>query len=76
MIWIPVKKALLSRLFDISSEVERQVVSQILLEVLSEVVDTTETGENVVVKVDWLDKLLGEILKTRDHQKLPHTRNS
>lgn len=42
---------------------------------ISDVVDMVEAVKNVGVRVDYIDKVMGEILKARDHQELAHTAN-
>lgn len=37
--------------------------------------NTVEAAENVSVRVDWIYKVLGDILKPRDHQKLINIAN-
>lgn len=50
-------------LLDAASKLEGQVASPIL----PVVVEVVEAVKNETVKVDWIDKVIGEILKTRDH---------
>lgn len=42
-------------------------------EIISKVMVKVETVENVGVRFDWNDKVIGEILKARDHHKLVNT---
>lgn len=37
--------------------------------------DAVEAAKSMGVRVDWFDKVIGKILKAKDHQKLEHTAN-
>lgn len=63
------KRVLLEELWDATSKLERQTASH-LPEFIYEVVDTVEAAENVEVKVDWIDRVIGRISNARGHHKL------
>lgn len=69
------KKALLIRVLDSASKLEGQAASQIMPEVFSDVEDAMESGKNLGVRVVWFDKMIGEFLKAKDHQKLTDDAN-
>lgn len=45
-------------------------------EVLFEVLDVPATAEKMGAKVDWVDKVLGEIAKKKEHHSLLQGRRS
>lgn len=71
-----VKSLLLEELFDADTKLKGHTALHIPPEVIYEVVDTVETRENVGVKVDWIERVVGKILKVTHNYKLIQTRNS
>lgn len=63
-------------LYDAASKLEGQIASHILIEIIFEVANKVEAAETLVSKCDWINKLIGRLLKARDHHKLIQTVNS
>lgn len=59
-----------------ASKFDQHAISQIMLEVFSEVADAVKAAEIVGLRADWFDKVIGKVQKAKDHQKHAYTSNS
>lgn len=58
---------MLIELLDVAFKLEGLHVPQIMPEVFAKVAEVVEEAEKVCVRVDWFEKVIGRILKAKDH---------
>lgn len=61
------RKVFLIELLDVAFKLEGLHVPQIMPEVLAKVAEVVEEAKKVCVRVDWFEKVIGRILKAKDH---------
>lgn len=66
---------LLEDLYCATIKLEKCTVLNITTELISEVAEAMGNVESVRIKIDWLDKLVGEIHKERGYNELVHKAN-
>lgn len=74
-VWEAVKEVILTGLFDGVQELESFSVLDVPDEVIARIARVISTAEKFGIRVDWLDRALGEICSRREHAVLEDRRN-
>lgn len=61
------EKVHLRRSVHVKKEMESYTVLNVLPEVISNVANTTDPAEKVGIRVDWIDRAVGEIITKQEH---------